>query len=101
MNFQNYVLLLFLRSHHLAVLHRPSSIISHVSSLNAGNQKDIIHKCNKVGVVSGGRHEFQVLVFLQELVAVIDSREKVSGNMGMSEQIAAVDLGCFHQLYVI
>ena len=47
------------------------------------------------------RHEFQVMVFLQELVAVIDSREKVSGNMGMSEQIAGVDLGCFHQLYVI
>ena len=30
------------------------------------------------------RREFQVIVFLQELVAVIDSREKVSGNMGMS-----------------
>ena len=46
----------FLGSQHLPVLHRPSFMISHVSSLNGGNQKDIIHKCNKVGVVSGGKH---------------------------------------------
>ena len=38
------------------------------------------------------RHQLQVIVFLQELVAVIDSRKKVSGNMGMSQQIAAVDV---------
>ena len=32
-------------------------------------------------------------MFLQELVAVIVSRRKLSDNMRMSEEIAAVDLG--------